>query len=77
MSANEEAGTWWDVKVSETQLSVFVRINGIERDHCERRLVVYRIVAASPEAAQNIVANRIHRAMLGFPQDPEKEGATS
>ena len=77
MSTNGEGSTWWEVKVSETQLSVSVRVEALERDPSEHRRVVYRIAAASPEAAQNIVANRIHRAMLGFPQDPEKEGATS
>lgn len=36
----------------------------------------YSVPAGTPEAARNLVANRIHRAMLGFPQDPGYEGGT-
>lgn len=64
----------WTVIVFETDLSVRVRVVGVELDKNETRGVIYHVAARSPREAQNIVANRIHRALLGFPQDPTMEG---
>jgi len=74
MSAQLPEGPPWVVIVTETELSVTVRAVGAEEDDSETRKVIYYIPARTPREAQNVVANRIHRAMLGFPQDREKEG---
>ena len=74
MSAEVVNVPHWVVVVTEPELSVTVRAVGIEQDGSEERRTTYLVPARRPEGAQNIVANRIHRAMLGFPQDPEHEG---
>lgn len=76
MSAQLPVGSKWVVIVTETELSVTVRAVGAELDDGETRKVIYSVPAGTPQEAKNIVANRIHRAMLGFPQDPEHEGGS-
>lgn len=74
MTAQLPEGSLWVVIVTETELSVTVRAVGAEEDDSETRRATYHIPARTPREPQNVVANRIHRAMLGFPQDPEHEG---
>ncbi len=73
MSAQLPEGSQWVVIVTETELSVTARAVGAEEDDVETRKVIYHVPARTPREAQNVVANRVHRAMLSFPRGPGME----